>query len=268
MHITMLGTGNALVTECYNTCFVISDENEKNNFLVDGGGGNGVLHQLKHAGFELQDIQNIFVTHQHIDHLLGIIWIIIISAQLMNKNKFCGSLNIYSHDEVINLLYDITKKLLLPYQFDFIGRQIFLKTANDKEELKIMDHDVKFFDIHSDRTKQYGFLMELDGGKKLTCCGDEPCSLECESYVRKSDWLLHEAFCLHSQAEFFSPYEKHHSTVKDTCELAERLEVKNLLLYHTEDHNLKNRKELYEDEGRKYFSGNIFIPNDLEKIEL
>ena len=35
----MLGTGNALVTECYNTCFVISDGDK--NFLVDGGGGSG-----------------------------------------------------------------------------------------------------------------------------------------------------------------------------------------------------------------------------------
>ncbi len=26
MKLTMLGTGNALVTECYNTCFVIKDK--------------------------------------------------------------------------------------------------------------------------------------------------------------------------------------------------------------------------------------------------
>ena len=31
----MLGTGNALVTECYNTCFVIEDEGKY--FMVDGG---------------------------------------------------------------------------------------------------------------------------------------------------------------------------------------------------------------------------------------
>ena len=37
MDITMLGTGSALVTECYNTCFVMSDGDE--HFLVDGGGG-------------------------------------------------------------------------------------------------------------------------------------------------------------------------------------------------------------------------------------
>ena len=37
MRLTILGTGNAAVTECYNTCFVISDEDK--HFLVDAGGG-------------------------------------------------------------------------------------------------------------------------------------------------------------------------------------------------------------------------------------
>ncbi len=49
MKLTMLGTGNALVTECYNTCFVI--EENKKYFMVDGDGGNAILHQLKSAGF-------------------------------------------------------------------------------------------------------------------------------------------------------------------------------------------------------------------------
>ena len=80
--------------------------------------------------------------------------------------------------------------------------------------------------------------------------------------------MLHEAFCLYSQADIFDPYEKHHSTVKDACELAERLSVKNMLLYHTEDRNLKNRKALYREEGRKYYHGSLWIPDDLEVIEL
>lgn len=61
----MLGTGSALVTECYNTCFVLSDGDE--HFLVDGGGGNGILSQLKKAGFNWQDMRTIFVTHKHVD---------------------------------------------------------------------------------------------------------------------------------------------------------------------------------------------------------
>ena len=79
---------------------------------------------------------------------------------------------------------------------------------------------------------------------------------------------MHEAFCLSSQAEIFHPYEKHHSTVKDACELAEKLHVKNLLLYHTEDKNIAHRKELYGNEGRNYFSGNLLIPDDLESFSI
>ena len=44
MKITMLGTGHATVTNCYNTCFTISENNK--HFLVDAGGGNGILKQL------------------------------------------------------------------------------------------------------------------------------------------------------------------------------------------------------------------------------
>ena len=41
-----------------------------------------------------------------------------------------------------------------------------------------------------------------------------------------------------------------------------------MVLYHSEDQNIENRKELYTKEGKAYFSGKIYIPNDLETIEL
>lgn len=263
MKIIMLGTGNALVTECYNTCFILSHEDK--NLLIDGGGGSTILRQIKHAGFTLNDIHDIFITHAHIDHILGIIWVIRIIAQLMNKNSYNGDVNIYSHDEVIALLYDLTRKLLLPYQFGFIDRRIHMNIINDGETRNIAGHDIKFFDIHSERTKQFGFTFT---NHKLTFCGDEPCHESCERYVMGSEWLIHEAFCLYSQADTFRPYEKHHSTVKDACGLAERLRVKNLILCHTEDINILQRKELYTNEGRKYFNGNLFIPDDLEILTL
>ena len=37
--IIMLGTGSAMVTDCYNTCFLLKSENDC--LLVDAGGGNG-----------------------------------------------------------------------------------------------------------------------------------------------------------------------------------------------------------------------------------
>ena len=41
MKLTMLGTGNAMVTNCYNTCFAFEEDGRC--FLVDAGGGNTII---------------------------------------------------------------------------------------------------------------------------------------------------------------------------------------------------------------------------------
>ena len=262
----MLGTGNALVTECYNTCFIIEDRGEL--FMVDGGGGNTILRQIKKAGYNWMDIHHIFVTHKHIDHLLGIIYMVRMICQFMASGKYQGEAYIYSHKEILDLIRDIAGKLLQKKQTAFIDGRLHLVEVTDGETMEIIGHEVTFFDIQSTKAKQYGFRMEIGDGKMLTCCGDEPLAPALEKYGMESEWLLHEAFCLHGQADIFKPYEKHHSTVKDACEIAEKLKVKNLLLYHTEDKNLACRKEMYSAEGKKYYSGNLYIPDDSESIEL
>lgn len=264
--LTMLGTGNALVTECYNTCFLIDDNGEL--FMTDGGGGNAVLHQLWHAGYDWMNVRHIFVTHKHIDHLLGIIWMVRMICQFMDHGEYQGDAYIYSHSEVLALLRDMAHKLLLKKESDFIDKRLHLIEVSDGETVEIIGHNVIFFDIQSTKAKQFGFCFEYGNGKKLTCCGDEPLTASVEKYAQKSDWMLHEAFCLYSQAEIFDPYEKHHSTVKDACELGEQLGVKNLLLYHTEDKQLSRRKELYLQEGKQYYHGSLWIPDDLDTLSL
>lgn len=262
----MLGTGNALVTECYNTCFILEDNGQL--FMVDGGGGNAILHQIKHAGYDWMDIRHIFVTHKHVDHLMGIIWMVRMICQFMDHGEYKGEAYIYSHKEVLNLIRELADKLLQKKEAAFIDKRLHLVEVKDGESLEMIGHDFTFFDIQSTKAKQYGFCMNIGNGKRLTCCGDEPLTTAAEHYAAGSEWMLHEAFCLYSQAEIFDPYEKHHSTVKDACELGERLSVKNLLLYHTEDKNLADRKRLYAEEGSEYFSGTLWIPDDLESLEL
>ena len=54
--LIVLGTGNAGVKKCYNTCFVLKNKNEY--LLVDAGGGNGILRQLDLAKIDLTEIEN------------------------------------------------------------------------------------------------------------------------------------------------------------------------------------------------------------------
>ena len=182
MKLTILGTGNAVVTRCYNTCFIFDDNGKY--FLVDGGGGNGILRQLEDANIPWKEIRDIFITHKHLDHLTGIIWMIRMICQNMKRGTYEGEANLYGHAEVLQMAHDIA------------------------------------------------------------------------------------CMVLYRDADRFKPYEKHHSTVKDACELAQTLGVENLILYHTEDKTIEHRKELYTAEGKPYFSGNLFVPDDLETFTL
>ncbi len=266
MKLTILGTGNAAVTEVYNTCFAFSDGDR--HFLVDAGGGNQILKRLKDAGIPLKDIHDIFITHEHIDHLLGLIWLVRMIGQNMNKGKYEGDLRIYCHADLIPVIRTITDLTIQKKVTKHIGERIQLIPVEHGETKEIIGCPVTFFDIYSTKAKQYGFTAMLPGGVKFTCAGDEPYNEKDYEFVKGSDWLMHEAFCLYGEADEFGPYEKHHSTVKEACQTAEQLQIPNLILYHTEDKNIARRKELYTSEGRGFYRGSLYVPDDMETFEI
>ena len=108
--LIMLGTGCAMVTECYNTCFAL--KNDDDVFLVDAGGGNGILVQMEKIGADYTHIHKMFVTHGHTDHVLGVIWVIRQVATLMSKGKYDGEFDIYCHDVVADMLRYFVKTML------------------------------------------------------------------------------------------------------------------------------------------------------------
>lgn len=263
----VFGTGNAAVTHYYNTCFAIRDE--ERYFMVDTGGGNGILRILEEMGIGYGQIHDIFITHEHTDHLLGIVWMVRFISTRMLNGTYEGDLNIYCHEDLAPSVDTICRLTLQGKFYKMIGQRIHLIPVHDGETRHILDYDVTFFDIHSTKAKQYGFTTTLKNGKRLTCAGDEPYNSDCAAYVTGSDWLLHEAFCLYGERDRYQPYEKHHSTVKEACELATQLQIPNLVLWHTEDKStVGQRKELYTAEGREYYHGNLYVPDDQEIIEL
>ena len=129
MDITMLGTGNAMVTECYNTCFVLRDGDK--HLLVDGGGGNTLLAQLKHVGFDWMDMREIFVTHKHVDHIMGVVWMIRMICQHMKQGQYEGEATIYGHEEVIRILKEMAEMLYPKKQTCYIGDRLHLVVVED-----------------------------------------------------------------------------------------------------------------------------------------
>ena len=264
--LMILGTGNAAVTQCYNTCFAV--RNGESVFLVDAGGGNGIVSRLEAASIPLQSIHEIFVTHTHTDHILGVVWVVRMIAQGMNAGKYTGNLRVYGHAEAMRVLELICRCTLPGKVCAHFGKDILFCVLEDGEAFSAAGMSAKAFDIGSTKAQQFGFCLALPCGQRLTCLGDEPYNERAHDYAVGADWLLCEAFCLYEDRERFKPYEKHHSTAWDAGRLAAQLQVKNLLLYHTEDKTLDTRRERYAAEAAQFFAGNIIVPDDSEIIPL
>lgn len=264
--ITILGTGDAFVTHCYNTCYTI--ETDKGMMLVDAGGGNGILAQFEKAKIDLSKIQDMFVTHAHTDHILGTIWVNRRVMMLMNSGKYTGTFNVYGHDKVINVIDTICRLTLKAKDLKHLGSGVILNEITDGQKIKAAGMELTCFDIHSPKEKQFGYSAILPNGKRLVCLGDEPYNSTVEAYAKGADYLMHEAFCLYDDREIYKPYEKNHSTALDAGKNAAALGVSTLIMYHTEDHTLSTRKQTYSAEAATVFNGQILVPDDLEIIEL
>ena len=265
--IIVLGTGTTSVIENFNTCFILEDDNG-DYLLVDTGGGSGILKQFKRANIELSKIHNIFISHKHIDHLSGMIWIYRAIDISMQKGTYDGELNIYCHDEVAEILRNQIKTLLRKSQQKFIDKRIFINVVKNHEKVKVLNYDLEFLDILSKSDKQYGFKTTLNNEKTLAFLGDEPLDERLFDDVRNIDYLLHEAFCLENESEKYKPKEKNHDTVKSASIKAQDVGAKNLVLWHTHENLGENRKEKYMKEAKESFFGNVYVPNDLDEIEL
>lgn len=262
--IIMLGTGEAIATRCYNTCFILRTAGGM--LLVDAGGGNGILTQLEKAGIRQTDIHEMFLTHTHTDHLLGAVWMVRMAIHTTKTGDYKGAFTVYSHDRALEALEQICRMTLSAVDLSFIGKSVLFRKLHDGERFRAGGMGLQCFDIHSTKAKQFGFRALLPGGATLVCLGDEPYNELNRPYAEHADWLMSEAFCLYRDRDIFKPYEKHHTTALEAGANAARLGVKNLLLYHTEDLSLSTRKHDYTEEAQRSFGGRVFVPDDLEVL--
>lgn len=267
MRITMLGTGHAIVTRCYNTCFVLSGDDGR-RLLVDGGGGSGIVTQMERAGISWSSIHEVFVTHKHIDHLLGVVWVLRMVGMEVRHGTYEEILRIYGNEETLKALSHVASELLWGKKADRAKERIQLVTVRDDEAAELIGRPVTFFDMGARDVSQLGFAMEFEPGRTLVCCGDVCLKERDFPRAQGADWLLHEAFCLsdHPAADFI--HRAGHSTVAEAAKTAAHVGAQRLLLYHTEDSDLAHRAERYRAEAAGHFAGTVYVPRDLETLVL
>lgn len=225
------------------------------------------MNKLNQANIDYRSIKDIFISHAHTDHILGLIWFFKKNYGLIMNRKELKPINIYCNNEVLQAIKEITKYTLPKKLMDSLYPKLNFIILNDGDKHIINGIEYTFFDICAKSTKEYGFEF-TENDKKCIFLGDETVNEKIYSRLENADYVTHEAFCLDSDKDIFHPYEINKSTVKSVSKLMNEKNVKNLILYHTEETHGKNRKKLYIEEGQNNFNGKIIVPDELEEIEI
>ena len=240
-------------------------------------------------------IRNIFITHTHMDHFLGV-YGLIETLRMTTDIKF-EELNIHAPKGFSELLLN---------RWDFINvekiRQGTIKRIKDveikafktkhngrsygfvveeKERIKFDVKKAEYFGIKGKmfrRIEEKGELIikgrkikleEISKkikGRKIVYTGD---TAYCENTIRfakDSDILIHEATFEEALEE--EARKTAHSTTKDAAIIAEKANVKTLVLTHISARYKEEDEEKLKKEAEKYFSGKVVVAKDGLKIEI
>ena len=275
MYLTLLGTGCPKVDfKRYGPSNLISSK--KTNILVDCG--SGVTQRLNNLNISLADIDALFLTHLHSDHVIDLYQLIISSwhsyrikpwvifGPLGTKKFVKKIMNAWKEERLQRIKYEARSSTK--------AFNIIVKEFNSEGLINIKDIKINYFEVdHKPVKYAYGFNF-INKNKKLTISGDtKPCE-NLMKFGQLADVLLHEVFIdgeimktnkmrtsktLHNVRNYHTP-----STL--VGKIAKITKCKKLVLTHLvpSRFNEKKLKEVVKNDFGKY----PIIGKDLLKIKI
>jgi ribonuclease BN (tRNA processing enzyme) len=242
--LTFLGTGGSVLTKD-RACAGIMFEDK----LVDVG--FGVLANLLKSETPLSEINELYVSHTHSDHIgdfTGLVWAMAMSGR---KEAF----RVVSSPTVNSTLKKILKLQSTP-KSGFVNFRIKFESPDGRKEVRCYEA------IHDPRDIAFRFKANKTD---FVYTGDTARDLGISKFARGSDILIHDASFLSGQEKLARI--TNHSTASQAGDVASRANVKKLVLTHITPSN-QALEERYISEARTTFNGDVIVAKDWLTIEL
>ena len=81
------------------------------HFMIDTGGGSGVLTNLEKLGISFNKVHHIFLSHCHTDHVMGAVGMLRMIGQSMQKGVYEGNLHLDCHKDIAEGLFISSKSI-------------------------------------------------------------------------------------------------------------------------------------------------------------
>lgn len=223
--------------------------------LVDCPGS--VVQKIRKAGFSPWNIRRVILTHDHVDHILGIASLVFVNIRRTKPIFIYGPAQ--SLKTVRNMLDSLKlrdsriypKSRFIPVPMK--EGAVVLRTRKISVSATPVEHSRDTIGIRI-KAKGSSFVYSSD-------------TKRCESVARLAkgcDALFHDCFTIHSRmGDAFS----NHSSARQAGEIAHLAQAKKLFLMHIDASNSPNIKALLH-EARVSFKGKVYVPKDGQRIEI
>jgi len=101
MHLQFLGTGSAFTTLNFQTNFILRANGKR--LLLDCGGD--IRHSMENAGYTHRAIDEVYISHQHADHVGGLEWL----AFMTYFDPKCKPIPLHLAEDIDDLWHDYLK---------------------------------------------------------------------------------------------------------------------------------------------------------------
>jgi len=264
--VVFLGTGGALNPERYQASMLVQAAGT--SFLLDVGGGLGVVRRLLACQIDPLSVRHVFLSHRHLDHVGGL--------EPLLMYMFYGAFRTGAPPPPVDVY-------ALPGSSAAIRASL---AAADASGGKV------FGDRLSWRTPAAGTDVKLDGGATLTlvpvdhlppggeaaACvinadgvrvvysGDtRPCDSLIEA-ARGADLLIHEVGGTEARAELL--HRVGHSTAADAGRIAARAGVRALAMFHTPAAIWVSPEDMLAEARRHAPGVEVFLSEDGQTLTL
>lgn len=246
--VTILGNNSAVPAyERLPTSQLINVDGQK--FLVDCGEGTQL--QLMRYKIKYSRISHIFISHLHGDHYFGLIGLIN-SFGLLNRQQDLFVFGPPPLKKILDLQLQVASTRL-PFSLhikEISGPGMLLETDEIEVSCFATDHRITCYGFSfCEKTVSRKRLAAQGKPRRYAYCADTRYTESLLPHITQYDLIYHEATYLDDQRE--KAELRYHSTAKQAAQLAQKAQVKRLLLGHFSSQY--ERLDAFEQEAREVF---------------
>lgn len=278
------------------------ERGEPSNLLVAGENvilvdvGDGTANALARTGYSPGDVQHIFISHLHWDHVGGLAAVL----GLRWMNNFSSNLTVYGPPGTAQVVEGVILSLRPQERVGFgTGAQVLDPSANievveltDEQELAVGDVSIRartntHFDFSLEEVGTVSLSYRFDlGNRSITYSGDTGPSTALTELAQGSDMLVTEVIALEPlletilatrpdmpppvQAAMRQHLSTHHVDAAEVGRMAEAAGVDHVVLTHfaVPPGPLHESEAYLRDGVREYYSGPLDLARDLSSFDV